>query len=107
MRVPATEELTCCSPLAARNAGAAMSSSVTAMMTGMMTRRTPRKARRLTASGTRNAAPSTVRPNTTIEGGMCSTAMRMNKNELPQMTEVAANSSSHRAGRREWPVNDP
>ena len=48
-----------------------------------------------------------VRPNTTIEGGMCSMAMRMNKNELPQMTEVAANSSSHRAGRREWPVNDP
>lgn len=73
----------------------------------MMTLRTPRKARRLTASGTRNAAPSTVRPNTTIEGGMCSTAMRMNKNELLQMTEVAANSSSHRAGRGEWLVNDP
>jgi hypothetical protein len=36
---------------------------------------------------------------------MCSTAMRMNKNELSQMTEVAAN-SSHRAGRREGSVND-
>ena len=83
-----------------------MSSNVTATM-GMMTRRTPRKARRLTASGTRNAAPSTVRPNTTIEGGTCSTAMRMNKNELPQMTGVATNNSSYRAGRREWPVNDP
>ncbi len=83
-----------------------MSSSVTAMI-GMITRRTPRKARRLTASGTRNAAPRTVRPNTTTEGGMCSTAMRMNKDELPQMTEAAANSSSHRAGRKEGPVNDP
>jgi len=38
---------------------------------------------------------------------MCSTAMRMKKNELPQMTEAAANSSSHRAGRREGSVNDP
>jgi hypothetical protein len=56
--------------------------------------RTPRTARLLIAGGTRNAAPSTVRPNTTAEGGRCSTATRMNKNELPQMTEVAANSSS-------------
>jgi hypothetical protein len=66
----------------------------------MIARRTPRKARRPPASGTRNAEPSTVHPNTTIEGDMCSMAMRMNKNELPQMTEVATNSSSHRAGRR-------
>ena len=61
----------------------------------------PRRARLLTASGMRNAAPSTVRPNTTVEGGMCSTATRMNRNELPQMTDVAPNSSSHRAGRKE------
>jgi hypothetical protein len=39
-------------------------------------------------------APSTVRPNTTAEGGRCATATRMNRNELPQMSEVAANSSS-------------
>ena len=45
-------------------------------------------------------------PNTTTEGGTCSMTMRMNKNELPQMTEATANSSSHRAGRREGQVND-
>ena len=34
------------------------------------------------------------RGNTTVAGGMCSTARRMNMNELRQITEVAANSSS-------------
>jgi hypothetical protein len=61
---------------------------------GTITGRTPRKAPRLAASGTRNAAPSSVRPKTTTDGGMCSTATRMNRNELPQMTDVAPNSSS-------------
>src|SRR5438105_10188655 len=93
VRIPATEELTCRSPQAVRNVGAAMSSTLM-MATGTITWRTPRNARLLTASGTRKAAPSTVRPNTTVDGGMCSTATRMNRNELPQMTEVAANSSS-------------
>ena len=73
---------------------------------GMIARRTPRKARRPPASGTRNAEPSMVRPNTTIEGGMCSMAMRMNKNELPQMTEVATTAAAT-APDGEWPVNDP
>ena len=43
VRIPATEELTCCSPQAVRKVGAAMSSTVTMMM-GAITGRTPRKA---------------------------------------------------------------
>lgn len=70
-----------------------MSSRVTTAM-GTITWRRPRNARRLAASGTRNAAPVTVRPNTTTAGGMCSTATRMNRNELPQMTGAAANPNS-------------
>ena len=50
-----------------------MSSRVTTA-TGTITWRSPRNARRLAASGTRNAAPSAVRPNTITAGGMCSTA---------------------------------
>jgi hypothetical protein len=45
-------------------------------------------------SGRRKTAPSRVRPNTTADGGRCSTATRMNRNELPQMAEVAANSNT-------------
>src|SRR5690242_3260561 len=45
------------------------------------------------ASGTRKTAPSRMRPKTTVAGGMCSTATRMNRNELPQCTEVTAQSS--------------
>jgi hypothetical protein len=93
VRIPAAEELMCCSPHAVRKAGAAMSSRVTTAM-GTITGRVPRNARLLAASGTRNTAPSTVRPNTTAEGGRCATVTRMNRNELPQMTEVAANNSS-------------
>ena len=70
-----------------------MSSRVTTAM-GTITWRRPRNARRLAASGTRNAAPVAVRPNTTTAGGMCSTATRMNRNELPQMTGAAANPNS-------------
>jgi len=43
---------------------------------------------------TRKTVPSAVRPNTTADGGRCSTAIRMNKNELPQMTDVAAKSTA-------------
>ena len=45
-----------------------MSSAVTTT-TGTMTGRRPPKARVLNASGTRNSAPSKVRPNTTTDGG--------------------------------------
>src|SRR6266581_2892713 len=83
--IPATEELTRSSPQAVKNVGRAMSRHATAA--------TGRTARRRPASGTRNAAPSTHRPNTTTEGGRCVTATRMNRNELPQMTDVAANST--------------
>src|SRR5207248_11728680 len=92
-RIPATEELTCSSPQAVRKVGTAMSSRVTTT-TGKTALRKPRNALFLMARGTRKAVPSTVRPKTTAEGGMCSTATRMNRNELPQMTEVAANSSA-------------
>ena len=69
-----------------------MSSTVTMAM-GTITGRRPRNAWALAANGTRNAAPSTVRLNTTAEGGRCSTATRMSRNNLAQMTEVAANNS--------------
>ena len=43
--------------------------------------------------GHKKTAPRTVRPNTTADGGMCSTATRMKTNELPQITDVAAKSN--------------
>lgn len=58
-----------------------MSSTVTMAM-GTITGRRPRNAWALAANGTRNAAPSTVRLNTTPEGGRCSTATRMSRNNL-------------------------
>jgi hypothetical protein len=76
---------------AVKNVGMAMSRHVTAA-TGSMARRRLASAPFLAASGTRNAALSRQRPKTTSEGGMCATATRMNRNELPQMTDVAANS---------------
>jgi hypothetical protein len=60
-----------------------MSSSVTTAM-GTITWRRPRNARRLAASGTTNAAPVTVRPNTTTAGGVCSTATRMTGMNSPR-----------------------
>src|SRR5437588_856448 len=44
VRIPATEELTCCSPQAVKKVGAAMSSRVTTA-TGTITWRSPRNAR--------------------------------------------------------------
>jgi hypothetical protein len=73
--------------------GRAMSSAVTTS-TGRTARRSPRNACFRMASGTRKTVPSAVRPNTTADGGRCSTAIRMNKNELPQMTDVAAKSTA-------------
>ncbi len=78
-----------------------MSSRVTTAM-GTITWRRPRNARRLAASGTRNAAPVTVRPNTTA-GGMCSTATRMNRNEQPQMTGAANSNSDFRVTAAAYP----
>jgi hypothetical protein len=88
VRIPAAEDVTRSSLQAVKNVGSAMSSKATTA-TGRRLRRRLRNARVRMASGRRKTAPSRVRPNTTADGGRCSTATRMNSNELLQMAEVA------------------
>src|SRR5215213_1226819 len=97
IRMAASDEATCCSPVAMSTNGSATSQAAYARTAGQWPL-SPRSEPRRQAAGSSSIAPRATRDQATNPGGTpASTATLMKKYGTPQTTETAPNSSQARA----------